>query len=168
MLSHKVFSSNSRDGVGYNRYRLAMRTSILLSVQREFALHTRLLIALFALIQLIAPTWHICEMGAASCCPPAGDNQALHCPLPASSSLQNAHCEPGSQDEPQFIVSATPDPHEENCLAKLLMGMPWQSVAALELPRPVTDHLTAVPSTPHCVSLAALPQPPSRGPPLFS
>ncbi len=141
-----------------------MRTSLLLSVQREFALPTRLLVALFALIQLIAPTWHICAMGGTSCCPPEGSAQALHCPLPTASSGQDTH----THDQPQFSVSATPDPHEENCLAKMLMGMPWQSVAAIELPKPATDHLTAVPVTPHCVAVATLPQPPSRGPPLFS
>lgn len=145
-----------------------MRTSLLLSVQREFALPTRLLVALFALVQIIAPTWHICEMGASSCCPPSGKGQALHCPLPTDASVQSAHCEHGSQEQPAFTLSATPDPHEENCLAKMLMGMPWQSVAAIELPRPATDYVTATPSTPHCASLAALPQPPSRGPPFFS
>lgn len=145
-----------------------MRTPFLLSVQREFALQTRLLIALFALLQLIAPTWHICEMGASSCCPPSGEGAALHCPLPTSTTVQGSHCEHASPNEPQFTVGATPAPHEENCLAKMLMGMPWQSVATYELPKPITDHLTAVPATPLCATVATLPQPPSRGPPLFS
>ena len=145
-----------------------MRTPFLLSVQREFALQTRLLIALFALVQIIAPTWHICEMGVSSCCPPSGQSQTLHCPLPQTALSQSAHCEHASPNKPEFTVGATPASHEENCLAKLLMGMPWQGVAAIELPRPSTDHLPVSPATPRCVSVAALPQPPSRGPPLFS
>jgi len=139
-----------------------MRIPLLLSVQREFALPTRLLVALFALMQLIAPTWHICAMGGTSCCPPEGSAQALHCPLPAASSGQDVHT------HNEFSVSATPDAHEENCLAKMLMGMPWQSVAAIELPKPATEHLTAVPATPLCATVATLPQPPSRGPPHLS
>lgn len=138
-----------------------MRTSLLLSVQREFALPTRLLVALFALIQLIAPTWHICAMGGTSCCPPEGNAPALHCDLPTASSGNHSHPQPLS-------VSATPDSHEENCLAKMLMGMPWQSIAAIELPKPATEHLTAVPATPLCATVATLPQPPSRGPPHLS
>lgn len=127
-----------------------------LMTSREFSIRGRLLVALLVLVQFIAPTWHVCEMGGISCCPPkTGD------------SLQ--HCErPGTEAADASVVSAIPEPHVENCLAKMLLGMPLQeapSATALEFATLEVPSATATPQTP---SIGHLPQPPSRGPPVFS
>lgn len=143
----------------------------LLSVHRKFSFRARLLVALLALIQFIAPTWHVCAMGGASCCPPPSEGETkLHCPLPArstSSTPRAASCCPQEEAAPQQFLNATPEPHGENCLAKLLLGMPWQSVAPLELVEFTARRTPSTPAVPRCIALADLPQPPSRGPPAF-
>jgi hypothetical protein len=149
------------------------RFSILLSVRREFSFRARLLLALLALLQFIAPTWHVCEMGGSVCCPPKTRAAKLHCDLaPAGGSTpivaRCAECPPRAETSAQNFVGAIPDAHAEHCLAKLLLGMPWQSVAAQEVVSLRPRQVGSTPAAPRLVSSFDWPQPPSRGPPIFS
>ena len=149
------------------------RFSILLSVRRDFSFRARLLVALLALVQVIAPTWHVCEMSGVSCCPPEKSAAKLQCHLPpaAGSTPDVARCEqhlaPSAASVSRSFVRAVPAAHIENCLAKLLLGMPWQTVAADEIVSLRARQVGSTPSAPRMVSIADLPQPPSRGPPIF-
>jgi hypothetical protein len=129
----------------------------LMSVRREFSFRVRLLVGLLALLQLIAPTWHVCELGGNTCCPPQNGAAKVQCHLP-----------PEAEASPQTFIGAIPDAHAEHCLAKLLLGMPWQAVLPEQAALLRLRQAGSTPAAPRLVSLAGLPQPPSRGPPIFS
>jgi hypothetical protein len=144
-----------REGL-YNAISM-MAPRFVMSFRREFSFRVRLLVVLLALLQLIAPTWHVCEMGGSRCCPPQSGAAKLQCHLPAEAEVS-----------PPIFVGAVPTAHTENCLAKLLLGMPWQNVAP-EAAAPLRPRQAgSTPAAPRFVSLAGLPQPPSRAPPIFS
>ena len=100
-------------------------SGLLMSMRRDFARCERALMLVLALVQLIAPTWHVCEMGGQSCCPSGGSGEStLHCTQPQAQQTVKPHC--NACPKPQAIqqLSATPQAQDENCLAKLLLGMP--------------------------------------------
>lgn len=137
--------------------------SFLLSVRREFSVRARLLIALLALIQIIAPTWHICELSGQSCCPsPTPGQTDLHCALP------NESREGEVLSEPEATLGSPIESHDDNCLAKLLLGMPWQSVSPAELPQLFAALSSSTFVVRQFVALGTSPQPPARAPPFFS
>ena len=132
------------------------RTFPLLTTRREFSIRARLLVLVLVLVQFIAPTWHVCEMSGISCCPPKTDGTLQLChdrSTPAAS---------------EAVVSATIEPHVENCLAKLLFAMPLQEIAPAETLEFSSRQASSTPDAPPPFSIDDLPQPPSRGPPVFS
>lgn len=147
--------------------------SILLSVRREFSWRARFLLALLALLQFVAPTWHVCEMGGNVCCPPKTGAAKQHCDFPAAGGSTPTvapctECPPRAEAaSPQTFAGAIPDATAEHCLAKLLLGMPWQSVAAQEMISLRPRQVGSPPTAPRLMSPADLPQPPSRAPPVF-
>ena len=150
-----------------------MRTMPLLTTRREFSFRARFLVALLALVQFIAPTWHVCEMGGASCCPPKTGDSLQHCASPGASAADDAakpKCEkcPEAESAEPLTVSATSAPHGENCLAKLMLGMPLQNAAPVALLEFSSRRIESTPATLQQLSIGDLPQPPSRGPPVSS
>lgn len=149
--------------------------SFLLSVRRGFSFRVRLAIALLALIQIVAPTWHVCILGENLCCPPTS-SQAEHQHDPLSTEAEvlsgakvlcELHPEPAHPNA-ETVVGSLPETHGDNCLAKLLLGMPWQSILPAEVPAPFPARISTSSSEYFPLSLAALPQPPARAPPLPS
>ena len=133
-----------------------MRAFPFLLTSREFSIRARLLVAILALVQFIAPTWHVCEMSGISCCPPKTE-----------SSLQLCH-DRSTPAASEANVSATAEPHVENCLAKILLGMPLQEIAPEETLALSIRQTPSTPAAPLSLCIGDLPQPPSRGPPVFS
>jgi hypothetical protein len=125
----------------------------------------RVALVLFALVQVIAPTWHVCEMsGRCADCPPGQTATVLSCHPPASQTAQaKRKC---CIKKKHAAISQRPLPFDGTCLAKMLWAMPGSLVSPFDLqllfsPLPVT----AV-SQPKYFQPVALPQPPARGPPL--
>lgn len=98
----------------------------------------RFFVLMLALLQFVAPTWHVCEMGghvmshgdpashaamAAQAAPAQdGPRQALVCYCAPKESHQ------ADPDTPK--LSAAPDSHHPTCLALLLQTMPGDFAAA--------------------------------------
>ena len=128
----------------------------------------RLAIVLLALVQLVAPSWHVCELGGTTC----------H-PKHAKAEIWKPKCGGGKTcpcvKPPGAIVSLTGQvldghdpPHHSTCLALLLMSMPGAIASAFALVLLLARrHSRALPAflPPSC---APLRQPPSRGPPHLS
>jgi hypothetical protein len=151
------------------------RSAILLSVRREYSPAARVLLALLALLQLIAPTWHVCEMGGGSCCPPPGSQATMsHCVRRAAAESAPPHCskcleaEAAQDGATPFAVSAPHPPFGGNCLAKLLLGMPWQSVAAQQLFCTARHRIAFTTREYSFLSSFAWALPLSRAPPFYS
>jgi len=149
-----------------------MRAFPLLTTRREWSIRARFLVAILALIQFIAPTWHVCEMGGSSCCPPKTGAAKQHCArpsTPAADAAAKPHCAKCPQAAAtSFQLENTPAPHGENCLAKLLLGMPLQEAAPVATLEFAAQQTPSTPAAPRVVSVEDLPQPPSRAPPVFS
>lgn len=148
-----------------------MRSFPLLTTRREFSMRARFLVALLALVQFIAPTWHVCEMGGASCCPPKTGEAKQHC-APLSTLGSDGAAKPNCAKCPQaaatsFQLENTSAPHSENCLAKLLLGMPLQEAAPVATLEFATRQVPSTPAALQSLSIGDLPQPPSRGPPVL-
>ncbi len=141
---------------------------------------SRSLVALLALVQIIAPSWHVCEMsgkchsrichGARLCHNPIARGPSVQAAIRQAPVFRCAHCRPANPKvgvHGAFLDDAeTPGGFRGTCLARELMGMGRVTVASLTLdfqwarlraPRPLD-----VPSH----EADSLPQPPSRGPPL--
>lgn len=133
-----------------------MRAFPFLLTSREFSIRARLLVVVLVLVQFIAPTWHVCEMSGVSCCPRQTESARPHCERPSTPAAIEA------------FIGATAEPHVENCLAKLLLGMPLQAAAPAETLEVSTRQTPSTPDAPPSLFPSDLPQPPSRGPPVFS
>jgi hypothetical protein len=150
------------------------RSATLLSVRREYSPAARVLLALLALLQLIAPTWHVCEMGGGSCCPSNVQTAMAHCERRTATASSPPHCSKCLEAEATqdgaitFVAGAPHPPFAGNCLAKLLLGMPWQSVAAQQLFFTARFHIAFAAREYSSLSPCASVLPPSRAPPLFS
>lgn len=126
-------------------------------------------IYLFALLQVIAPTWHVCEMGG----------RCGHCKTETTISSEGdarrcvgsvCHCPPKIYPAGTVFADADnrPGKFKGTCLARELMGLPGVTLAPLQLI--VRSVPQATPparelSLPNCAPMPLLP---ARGPPVFS
>ena len=151
-------------------FMLFPRASIL-AAQRAPGPLFRLAVVLLALVQLVAPSWHVCELGGYSCHTGHGRHAKAEVWKPKCGGGPVCPC----VKPPGAIVSLTGQvldgrdtPQHGTCLALLLMSMPGAiapAVAvALLLARRGTHALP--PLLPFLCAL--LRQPPARGPPHLS
>jgi hypothetical protein len=175
-------------------------------------------VLLLVVLQCVAPTWHICSMGGATChehegrqqchlpvtegaaVQPAshyGDESAPHShakshshTTPHSHTAESSHPETHSQSGVQShcneptgckcrsgadaaslsnnVLQAPHDNSSENCLARLLMGLPGSVASLFAFTTSDSFYLALEPTVPVLRSMARLRQPPARGPPAIS
>jgi hypothetical protein len=129
----------------------------------------KLAVALLVLVQLVAPSWHICELGGYSC----------HGSGHAKAQIWTPKCGGGPvcpcEKPPGAILSLTGqilDGHDSGghgfCLALLLMSMPGALAVAFALITLASRRSAAALPATLLPALATLRQPPARGPPFLS
>jgi hypothetical protein len=136
----------------------------------------RLTVVLLAVVQVVAPSWHICELGGNT----GASYPACHVPGTPSAGAPTggvlaAVTEQEITPEAAAALAAAPwltglpeDCASSSCLARLLMGMPGSIAHSTALTVVFEDPQSPTVATLRLASIAALPQPPSRGPPAFS
>ena len=136
----------------------------------------RAAIVLLAVLQVVAPMWHVCALSGSSGQHSQHERQKPQKPAPAwkpkcGGGLKCPCVPPKAEPAPAASatkqqLSATEKDHSHGtCLALLLMGMPGRVSASFQLafiltPRTVFARLPFLPP-----AVALMPQPPSRGPP---
>ncbi|MBV9468587.1 MAG: hypothetical protein JO316_18190 [Abitibacteriaceae bacterium] len=127
----------------------------------------RLAIVLLAVLQFVAPTWHVCELGGSSCC----EHQLTTQSLPSITGLTATcgRCTERKGAVSGRIVQARDNcPFTGTCLARLLESMPGSFFALPTLLLPVATRYLSVLTPSTLCSVVALPQPPVRGPPVLA
>lgn len=141
---------------------------------RAAPLWMRLALVALVMVQVVAPSWHVCVLGG---------NVAHSADRTAQANSSSLYCIPRVTDAPATNISdalaaaasalsgSLSAPHEDcatPCLARLLMGMPG-AVSPVQTLAFNTETRPAPFVWPlHLASLAALSQAPSRGPPALS
>ena len=146
---------------------LLTRASIL-AVQRAPGPLVRLAVVLLALVQLVAPSWHVCELGGYACHPKHAKAEVWK-PKCGGGPVCSCVKPPGAIESlTGQVLDGRDSPGHNTCLALLLMSMPGAIAPAFTLAlstarRPARTLPALAP--PLC---AVLRQPPSRGPPPLS
>ena len=132
----------------------------------------RLALVLFAILQLVAPTWHVCEMsGNCDDCPSHMASSSsvaslnLQCHVQPATKTKFACCRAKPN---QTVWKDRAEPFDGTCLAKELLAMPSSLVSPFDLQLLFTPRLATVFPRPKYFQAASLPQPPARGPPSTS
>ena len=129
----------------------------------------RTAVVLLALVQLIAPSWHVCALGGSSC-HDSHQEQAQVWKPKCGGGLKCSCVKPeGALYSPtgQWISAPVDDTFHGTCLARLLLGMPSSAAAPFHFAVSFSQRILFASSPIVLPTVAALPQPPSRGPPLF-
>lgn len=130
----------------------------------------RAIVIWLALLQVVAPTWHVCGLGGSThrhadegqakvWTPKCGGGPICPCVPPAGATVSST-----GQD-----LSASDKEHSHGtCLARLLMGMPGSLSASFNIVILNAQSTTFAPSLCPSPAVALMPQPPARGPPVAS
>lgn len=149
-----------------------LRCERTLSSSAPLALHplTRAAIVLLALIQVIAPTWHVCALGGGT--RHHAPEEKVEVWKPKCGGGKKCPCVPPKGKLVSPTGASLSKPADEcpdtNCLARLLMGMPGSLAAPFDFISLATRRPAFASSLFVSPSVAFLPQPPSRGPPRAS
>ena len=129
----------------------------------------RTAVVLLALVQIVAPSWHVCALGGSSCHDPHQEHAQVWKPKCGGGPKCSCVKPEGALYSPtgQWISAPVDDAFHGTCLARLLLGMPNSTVAPFHFTALFSQRTQFVPYSSTCPIVAALPQPPSRGPPLF-
>lgn len=137
--------------------------------QKQISHFARFAAFVFALLQIVAPTFHVCALGGGS-----ASTRGVLMSCHGAIATQNA-----SDAEVQAmrvayrlysfdkLPQAAPDP-SAFCLAQLLNTMGSEAAPAPLLQLSFAWRVLATAQLPHLASRGTLSQPPARGPPLFS
>jgi hypothetical protein len=124
---------------------------------------------IFALLQLAAPTWHVCALGG-NAASTRGALMSCHGAI-VTENASDAEVRAMRVAYRLYSVEAPPKVVLDTnaiCLAQLLNTMGSEAATSPLLQLSFTSRVLARENTPHFVSKIALPQPPARGPPTFS
>lgn len=155
-----------------------MSRSFRRSATPRTALWSRFLVVLLALLQVVAPTWHVCDMGGhcASMARHAGGHHEDYAEGSSNGPLRpfvcacagdpTTHPVPANWPKWEEHYSGHDDPF---CLARLLQTMPATAVAGMP---PLVVRFASLPAEYH-ETFTVAPQTfplrsPARGPPVFS
>ncbi|MDF2440556.1 MAG: hypothetical protein JWN98_1540 [Abditibacteriota bacterium] len=127
----------------------------------------RVAIVLLALLQIVAPTWHICEMGGyAGTRHTVSDSPVWK--VPACGGGPKCVCKREAFPPGTTFLSNHEVCGATHCLARVLMGMPAHAAPAISLDIPLLSRRSTGHPHPKYFDGVALALSPARGPPYVS
>ena len=127
----------------------------------------RVAIVMLAIVQTVAPSWHVCQMGGYANTHHSKPQTTVW-KVPSCGGGPKCICKREAFPPGTTFFSNRDECASNHCLARLLMGMPSQSVLPVSLALPHISRVQLAPAHPKYFERATFTLPPARGPPLLS